>query len=113
MLLIHRRAITDIHLKHVQLSTMGERGVSRLVSVLLSSASLSLSLLLLSLSKHTCRFPPPCSLETQAHRGKEDQESALLHIPQKSESGHSLHFGHQPERAAITDNISNNLLGEE
>lgn len=41
--------------------TTGDSGVSRLVSVLLSSASLSLSLLL-SLTKHTCRFTPLCSL---------------------------------------------------
>lgn len=37
--------------------TTGDKGVSRLVSVLLSSASLSLSLLL-SLTKHTCRLTP-------------------------------------------------------
>lgn len=40
---------------------MGDRGVSRLVSVLLSSASLSLSLPL-SLTKQICRFIPLCSL---------------------------------------------------
>lgn len=44
--------------------TTGDRGVSRLVSVLLSSASLSLSLLL-SLTKHTCRFAPVCSLREE------------------------------------------------
>lgn len=42
--------------------TMGDRGVSRLVSVLLSSASLSLSLPL-SLTKQICRFMPLCSLQ--------------------------------------------------
>ena len=41
--------------------TMGDRGVSRLVSVLLSSASLSLSLPL-SLTKQICRFIPLCRL---------------------------------------------------
>lgn len=41
---------------------MGDRGVSRLVSVLLSSASLSLSLPL-SLTKQICRFIPLCSLQ--------------------------------------------------
>ena len=74
---------TQTHPQHVQLSTMGERGVSRLVSVLLSSASLSLSLLLLSLSKHTCRFTPPCSLENTSTQGAHggDQESCVSHIP--------------------------------
>lgn len=41
--------------------TIGDKGVSRLVSVLLSSASLSLSLPL-SLTKQICRFIPLCRL---------------------------------------------------
>lgn len=47
--------------------TMGDRGVSRLVSVLLSSASLSLSLPL-SLTKQICRFMPLCSLQGGGRR---------------------------------------------
>lgn len=46
---------------------MGDRGVSRLVSVLLSSASLSLSLPL-SLTKQICRFIPLCSLQVERQR---------------------------------------------
>lgn len=42
--------------------TMGDKGVSRLVSVLLSSASLSLSLPL-SFTKQICRFIPLWSLQ--------------------------------------------------
>lgn len=52
--------------------TTGDSGVSRLVSVRLSSASLSLSLLL-SFTKHTCRFTPLCSL-----RGKHTQSDFWL-----------------------------------
>ena len=47
--------------------TIGDRGVSRLVSVLLSSASLSLSLPL-SLTKQICRFIPLCSLQTETEK---------------------------------------------
>lgn len=47
--------------------TIGDRGVSRLVSVLLSSASLSLSLPL-SLTKQICRFMPLCSLQERTDR---------------------------------------------
>lgn len=44
--------------------TMGDNGVSRLVSVLLSSASLSLSLPL-SFTKQICRFIPLCNLREE------------------------------------------------
>lgn len=53
--------------------TMGDKGVSRLVSVLLSSASLSLSLLL-SLTKHIWRFIPLCNLG----RNRQDTNSKQL-----------------------------------
>lgn len=52
------------------LRTTGESGVSRLVSVLLSSASLSLSLLL-SLTKHTCRLTALCCLRATAAANQE------------------------------------------
>lgn len=57
--------------------TTGESGVSRLVSVLLSSASLSLSLLL-SLTKHTCRLTPLCSLGVETQRVKTMRDEILI-----------------------------------
>ena len=55
--------------------TMGDKGVSRLVSVLLSSASLSLSLPL-SLTKQICRFIPLCRLG----RSKQNTNSTQLFV---------------------------------
>lgn len=57
--------------------TMGDRGVSRLVSVLLSSASLSLSLPL-SFTKQICRFIPLCSLQGGRQRPSDKSQSGLV-----------------------------------
>src|SRR4029434_3792966 len=58
----HTHTHTHAH-THYRLITTGDCGVSRLVSVLLSSASLSLSLLL-SFTKHICKFTPFWCLST-------------------------------------------------
>lgn len=61
--------LKDLHvlIRSTATLTIGDKGVSRLVSVLLSSASLSLSLPL-SLTKQICKFIPLCNLEKKEEK---------------------------------------------